>query len=116
MRMEPLSIAQNESGGDLKAAAPSAPDYSTTNIQVQGVDESDIVKNDGKYIYKAAGSGVAIVDAYPAENARLISFINLSSSNVQNIYINGNRLVVFGNEYDYNYYARPMVEKIAIDP
>jgi uncharacterized secreted protein with C-terminal beta-propeller domain len=28
-------------------------DYSTTNIQVQGVDEPDIVKTDGKYIYTA---------------------------------------------------------------
>lgn len=26
-------------------------DYSETNVQVQGVDEADIVKTDGKYIY-----------------------------------------------------------------
>jgi uncharacterized secreted protein with C-terminal beta-propeller domain len=26
------------------------PDYSTTNIQVEGVDEADIVKTDGEYI------------------------------------------------------------------
>jgi len=28
-----------------------APEHSETNIQVAGVDEADIVKNDGKYIY-----------------------------------------------------------------
>ena len=37
------------------ASAPSgsaaAPEYSTTNNQVEGVDESDIVKTDGNYIY-----------------------------------------------------------------
>jgi len=35
------------------ALAPAAPgsDYSTTNIQVAGVDEADIVKTDGEYIY-----------------------------------------------------------------
>src|SRR3990167_269822 len=31
-------------------AGSSADDYSTTNIQVAGVDESDVVKNDGKYL------------------------------------------------------------------
>jgi len=31
--------------------AYSVSDYSTTNIQVEGVDEADIVKTDGEYIY-----------------------------------------------------------------
>ena len=43
------AVAQSET---TTAAAPSAAagadDYSTTNIQVEGVDEADIVKNDGK--------------------------------------------------------------------
>lgn len=26
-------------------------DYSTTNIQVEGVDEADVVKTDGEYLY-----------------------------------------------------------------
>ncbi|MEK6888360.1 MAG: beta-propeller domain-containing protein [Candidatus Aenigmatarchaeota archaeon] len=93
-----------------KSSAASANDYSTTNIQVAGVDEADIVKNDGKYIYAVSGNAVIIVDAYPAENAKIISQINLSS--VSNIFINGDRLIVFGNEYKD--YAYPMAaEKIA---
>ena len=88
----------------------SAGDYSTTNIQVAGVDEADIVKNDGKYIYVVSGNNVVIVDAYPAENTKIISQINLSS--VSNIFINGDKLIVFGNEYKD--YAYPMAaEKIA---
>ena len=27
-------------------------DYSTTNVQVQGVDEADVVKTDGEFIYQ----------------------------------------------------------------
>ena len=35
-----------------QASSPGQPNpYSTTNIQVAGVDEADTVKNDGKYIY-----------------------------------------------------------------
>ena len=34
----------------------STEDYSTTNIQVAGVDEADTVKTDGKYIYTISNS------------------------------------------------------------
>lgn len=51
-------------------------DYSTTNIQVEGVDEADIVKSDGKYLYVVAGGQVAIVEAYPADKARVVARID----------------------------------------
>ena len=45
-------------------------DYSPTNIQVLGVDEADIVKTDGKYIYLASSQGsVFIAEAFPTEKA-----------------------------------------------
>jgi len=61
-------------------AGGGAEDYSTTNIQVEGVDEADIVKNDGKYIYVVSGSKVVIVDAYPAENMEILSEIEVNGS------------------------------------
>ena len=33
------------------SAGENGPNYSKTNIQVEGVDEADIVKSDGEYIY-----------------------------------------------------------------
>lgn len=71
-----------------------ATDYSTTNIQVEGVDEADFVKNDGKYIYTITGNKVVILDAYPAQNARILSEIN-DTGNPSQIFINGDKLVVF---------------------
>jgi inhibitor of cysteine peptidase len=103
-------------GGMAPAAAGAeksdggAEEYSTTNIQVEGVDEPDIVKNDGKYIYAVSGSQVFIIDAYPAEGARLLSTIN--STGVTNIFVNGDRLVVFGNNYSYP--EEPVMEKVGI--
>ncbi|MCK9906520.1 beta-propeller domain-containing protein, partial [Frankia sp. Cpl3] len=35
------------------SAAVPATGHSTTNVQVEGVDEADIVKTDGTYIYQA---------------------------------------------------------------
>jgi uncharacterized secreted protein with C-terminal beta-propeller domain len=100
--------------GAKTAEAPSAStdrseDYSTTNVQVTGVDEPDIVKNDGKYIYVASSKKVVIVDAYPAENAKIISEIEFNST-VNEIFVNKDRLVVFG-QVERNYW--PVVEESA---
>jgi len=69
-------------------------DYSGTNIQVEGVDEADIVKTDGGYIYIAKGKTVLIVKAYPAEEAQLLTKIDVDLM-VQDLYVAGDKLVVF---------------------
>ncbi|MFH0837288.1 MAG: beta-propeller domain-containing protein [Candidatus Aenigmatarchaeota archaeon] len=86
-----------------QTAAPTvggARDYSTTNIQVFGVDEADIVKNDGKYIYMVSNNKIEIVDAYPAETMGVKSEIEFNGS-VQEVFVNNDKLVVFGNNYGY---------------
>jgi uncharacterized secreted protein with C-terminal beta-propeller domain len=76
--------------------------YSKTNVQVEGVDEADIIKTDGKYIYAVANNSLFIVEAYPAENANILSKIAFKSS-PQDIYINGDYLIVFGQDQElYN--------------
>lgn len=85
------------------AEAPSADksvDYSTTNIQVAGVDEADIVKNDGKYIYMVTGNNVLILNAYPADELRILSKIRFDGTPSE-IFINKDKLVIFGNKYPY---------------
>ena len=77
-------------------------DYSRTNIQVEGVDEADIIKTDGKYVYAVSNNNLFIVEAYPAENANILSKIAFKSS-PQDIYINGDYLIVFGQDQElYN--------------
>lgn len=72
----------------------SATSYSTTNIQVEGVDEADFLKNDGKYIYMIAGNRLLIIDAYPAEKARILSETKISGTPAE-IFLKGDRVVVF---------------------
>ncbi len=77
-------------------------DYSKTNVQVEGVDEPDVVKTDGTYLYVVSNNKVIIVKAYPAEEAEIISEIEFNeSSTILNIFIDGSRLVVFLQTYDY---------------
>ncbi|MBU4221724.1 MAG: beta-propeller domain-containing protein [Euryarchaeota archaeon] len=96
----------------MKTGAVGAVDYSTTNIQVEGVDEADFVKNDGKHIYVLAQNKLVIVDAFPAAEAETLSTITIDGR-PRDIFVNGDRLIVFTEEdaqvmvfpeYDY----RPM--------
>jgi len=89
------------------APAPAASDYSTTNIQVAGVDEADIIKTDGDYIYLVSENRTIIVKADPPEQAQILSEIELEGT-VIGIFINGDRLVVFEQETPYYLYYDDM--------
>ena len=88
--------------------------YSTTNIQVSGVDEADIVKTDGQYIYAITGNNVSILKAYPPEEAQLVSKIAFNDSYPVGIYVSGDRLVVLSSRYNYGttgyYYTNYIVD------
>ncbi len=81
----------------LAKMEPEPLDYSGTNIQVEGVDESDLVKTDGRYIYIAAGNSLVIVKAYPPEAAGILSRIILNRSVVE-IFLSGDKLAIFLRE------------------
>lgn len=80
------------------SASKSTTDFSTTNIQVQGVDEADIVKTDGKYIYYVTHNKLYIVDA-KADNLSIISEIEIQDGYAQELFLNGDKLIVLGTEY-----------------
>ena len=80
--------------------------FSKTNIQVDGVDEPDIVKTDGTYIYLVSGEKVYILKAYPPEKAQLLSTIAFDNT-PNNIFINGNKLVVFATVYSEGKWYSP---------
>ena len=90
---ESAAKSTSVAGALPSAAGFGSPDYSQTNVQVAGVDEPDFVKNDGRYIYVISGTTLAIVDAYPATSASVISKTELEDS-PREIFINGDRLVL----------------------
>ncbi|MDA4116990.1 MAG: beta-propeller domain-containing protein [Thaumarchaeota archaeon] len=75
-------------------AAAGSPSYTTSNVQVQGVDELDKVKTDGTYLYVATSQSVSIIKAYPANSTSLVSTISLPSLSVLGITIAPQRLAV----------------------
>ncbi|RJQ17252.1 copper amine oxidase [Candidatus Woesearchaeota archaeon] len=96
-----------------RAESDSAGDYSQTNVQVAGVDEADFVKNDGKYIYVLTQDKFVIVDAFPAEQGKILSQVDLKGTPV-NLFLNEDRLAIFVQDYDdvytiedYDFVPRP---------
>ncbi len=74
--------------------------YSSTNIQVEGVDEADIVKTDGRFLYLVSNSHVFIVKAYPPEEAAILSRIEVNGS-VLGLFVDKDRLALFLGGFPY---------------
>ena len=112
--LEIQAIAQTAAISTAEAAPSiSAVDYSQTNIQVEGVDEADFVKNDGKYIYVISQNKLVIVEAFPAENAKILSETKIEGR-ARDMFVNKDRLVIFAEDNEqvpvfaeYDFIPRP---------
>jgi len=85
-------------------------DYSKTNIQAAGVDEADIVKTDGTYLYVASNNSLFILKAYPPEEAEILCRISFNGT-LGEIFLYGNKLAILGSPatYPYDPYYRPPI-------
>lgn len=93
-------------------------DYSMTNIQVDGVDEADIVKTDGEFIYYISNQKIYIL----SKNLELISTIDNINNEKEKfipkeLYINNDKLIILGNysKFSTNNISNKNTEIIDID-
>lgn len=75
--------------------------HSNTNVQVEGVDEADIVKTDGNYLYYISNQKIYIVDIKTPEQSKIVKKIEFANTEIipSELYVNKNRLIVIGNSY-----------------
>ena len=99
-----LDVSEDK-GATLESAATgnatsSKQDFSTTNTQVENVDEADIVKTDGEYIYYVVNGVLHIVKANTLE---VVSNIKVNNENekfsISEIFLKDNKVVLLGNGY-----------------
>jgi uncharacterized secreted protein with C-terminal beta-propeller domain len=106
------AMSESKAADSYAGSSGAAQDYSTTNVQEAGVDEADIIKNDGKFIYMIKGNNIKIVEAYPAVNLKETISFELGpkeqSFYPSEMYLNGDQLVVIGNSWIS--YATPLEE------
>ena len=93
------NVAQAESEG-LKDETANK-EYSTTNQQVENVNEADIVKTDGEHIYYIANNYVYIIGA---DKLEILSKIEYSTEEFQpnQLFIEKNKLIVIGRKSQYD--------------
>lgn len=77
------------------SATGSKEEFSKTNVQVEGVDEADIVKTDGNFIYYLTNSELTITDVNNVKLASKVEFDNKEFS-PQEIFLKDNKIVVIG--------------------
>ncbi|RJP89591.1 MAG: hypothetical protein C4518_09845 [Desulfobacteraceae bacterium] len=81
---------------ETDAATPSSGEdkgFSGTNIQEAGVDESDVMKTDGDYLYVANDREVRIVAARPAESMSVVGHVKTSGW-IDSIFLYDGKLVI----------------------
>ncbi|OPZ89544.1 MAG: Beta propeller domain protein [Firmicutes bacterium ADurb.Bin419] len=102
----PTSSKSESSSG---SASEKQSDYSGTNLQVQGVDEADVVKTDGQYIYQVNNDRIVVAKAYPADKMDIMSILDFTDDNFtpQEIYLSGDLLVSIGSYYENSDVAEP---------
>lgn len=76
--------------------------YSTTNTQVAGVDESDYVKNDGDFLYIQDGKKIHVIDVRGEKMEELAVFCPelKENSQIQDIYLDENNLYLIVQEWE----------------
>lgn len=89
-----------EDGAESDSSGGGGPsDYTTTNVQEEGVDEPDMVKTDGEYIYVAQDSAFYIVDSWPADTTSLASKLDIDGY-TYSMFLEGDSVVLFSYVYD----------------
>ncbi len=91
----------SDSGDSSSSSEATASDFTSTNLQEAGVDETDIIKTDGTYIYVATSNGVDIFKAWPKTAfARVASYA--VSGGAADLFLTGTTLVVVSQTSNEN--------------
>ena len=94
----PMPSAPAPGAGEAAADSETGGAHSSTNEQVAGVSEGDIVKTDGKYLYALSNNTLRIIDARGAD-MRLVSTIAFDDVWSAEFYLMGDYAAVVGQTY-----------------
>ena len=87
-----------------KLSSSDQKDYSTTNIQVENVDEADITKTDGNYIYSISERDIIITDVQDPSNIKIVSKIEEEEFIPEDMILYKNKLaIIYENKKSSGY-------------
>lgn len=121
---ESAPAAASKPAADSNTAQPSysaspsktAEDFSETNNQTAGVDEGDIIKTNGKYIFSLNQNSVHIINPNPTK-PEILSTIDIPNQRgyASDIYVESNRLVLIGTSWTMYGYPKDLTAPFGPD-
>jgi inhibitor of cysteine peptidase len=91
--------ADTAAGGDQSNGTTS---YTTTNLQEEGVDESDVFKSDGAHFFVGKGKTLRILNALPMTDMAEVARVDLDQY-IDSLYLVGTKVIVLGQQLAYYY-------------
>ncbi|MDI1478741.1 beta-propeller domain-containing protein [Polyangium sp. y55x31] len=79
------------SGGDGNGTPP---EHSETNTQVAGVDEADILKTDGNYLYLLHGQSLEVLKSFPASDLAINTTTAVEGNPIE-MFVTEDQLVIY---------------------
>jgi uncharacterized secreted protein with C-terminal beta-propeller domain len=129
-----VDMAESASGVAKSSAAPAAPTaagsaapqpppgagpshYTTTNVHEKGVDEADLVKTDGRYVYTLRNNELVIAKTWPVDKPDIVARLTFKTMSPQQLYLHGDKLVLQGyaTQARTNPYAYGSTRLIVVD-
>ncbi len=105
-----------EAAPAAESAGSQPADHSVTNIQVEGVDEGDLVKTDGNYLYRADSNRIVILSVDPEFPMKQTGIIELEENfRTSELYLDENQLIVLGTGHPIRSMEDPVLYDSAMD-
>ncbi|MBQ3514661.1 MAG: beta-propeller domain-containing protein [Lachnospiraceae bacterium] len=94
--------ATNDVSESAKEESAIKDDYSTTNVQVEGIDEADVIKTDGEYLYILDDDEIYIVDT--KEELKVVGSISVEKEEdyfCDEMYVREEQLIIIETKGGY---------------
>ena len=104
-------LSDEGSSGAAESAPEQGVDFSGTNVQVEGVDEADIIKTDGRRIIVSSGEWVTVVDVTGSE-PEITGRVNVPNNNASEMLFYRDRVLLLSTGWGN---IRPLAEERSSD-
>ncbi|MCP4805156.1 MAG: hypothetical protein GY913_04555 [Proteobacteria bacterium] len=98
-RQSSVAEAAPAAGATADGASAGPSSVTGTNNQEVGVDEQDIVKTDGRFLYMLNGTELAIVQSWPVQDAEKVGSVEIDGQ-ASSLFLDGDRVMVLSRTYD----------------
>ena len=102
------STTQESSSSSTTTTTTNTDDYSKTNTQVENVDEADIIKTDGKYVYSLSKESIVITNVENLSKPEVVATVAIEDESYipEDLILYNDYLIAIGTKSTTSYSSR----------